>query len=306
MASFASSGTTIDTVIDVRDNLIFTISSMNPPQPGHVGVLIYEMMKLAVRTHEQNVYVFFGSDKYDSIDYPLSCEDRTIVLNFMIDYLKRNDPTVAGVNVIFMYEEGRHNGLLYFRDKIKQYFLIAPGMTKKINGFFVAGGDDRIAMINSVRSIVGSNIGNFKNRIEQVHLTRDERRNDKLKSGVFNPKDLSQISSTIVNKCVDSGDYERFTAIYKGWLPNGEKNPDDSVKPDIIYWLWNRLIAVRGKGPGTVSGADATFSSMSTKTATLMGHNPDIGGKRRRTNRRKSKKNKRKRTIRKRRTIRRR
>jgi len=305
MASFASSGTTIDTVIDVRDNLIFTISSMNPPQPGHVGVLIYEMMKLAVRNGEQNVYVFFGSDKYDSIDYPLSCEDRTIVLNFMIGYLKHNDPTVAGVNVIFMYEEDKHNGLLYFRDKINQYFLIEPGRTKKINGVFVAGGNDRLAMINSVKSIVGSNIHKFKNGIEQVHLKRDERRNDKLKSGVFNPKDLSQISSTIVNKCVDSRDYRRFTDIYKGWLPNGEKNPDDSVKPDIIEWLWNRLIAVRGKGPGTVSGADVTFSSMSTKTATLMGHNPDIGGKRRRTNK-KRKTIRKRRTNKKRKTVRRR
>lgn len=302
MASFASSGTTINTVINVRDNLIFTISSMNPPQPGHVGVLIYEMMKLAVRTGEQNVYVFFGSDKYDTIDYPLTCEERKGLLNYMIDYLKRNDPTVAGVNVIFMYEGDYKNGLLYFRDKINQYFSIVPGKTKKINGFFVAGGDDRLEMINNVRSIVGINIRNFNNGIEQVHLSRDERRNDKLKSGVFNPKDLSQISSTIVNKCVDDNNYGRFTAIYKGWLPNGEKNPDDSVKPDIISWLWSRLIAVRGKGPGTVPGADATFPSMFTITGTLMGHNPNFGGKRRR----KSKKNKRKRTIRKRRTMRRR
>ena len=52
---------------------------------------------------------------------------------------------------------------------------------------------------------------------------------------------------------------------------------------------------MRGKGPGTVSGADATFSSMFTNTGTLMGHNPKIGGKRRRTN-------KKRKTIRKRRT----
>jgi hypothetical protein len=286
MASFASSGTTIDTVINVRDNLIFTISSMNPPQPGHVGVLIYEMMKLASRTGEQNVYVFFGSDKYDSIDYPLSCEDRTIVLNFMIDYLKRNDTTVAGVNVIFMYEEGKHNGLLYFRDKINQYFSIAPGKTKQINGFFVAGGDDRLTMINNVRSIVGPDLRqHFKNGIEQVHLLRDESRNQKFGEGSFDPRDLSQISSTIVNKFVDSGNEGGFTAIYDGWLP-----------PEQIEWLWNRLKAVRGKGPGTVSGADATFPSMFTKTGTIMGHNPNIGGKRRRTIRRKRK------TIRKRRT----
>lgn len=293
MASFASSGTTIDTVINVKDNLIFTISSMNPPQPGHVGVLIYEMMKLAVRTGEQNVYVFFGSDKYDSIDYPLSCEDRTIVLNFMIDYLKRNDPTVDGVNVIFMYEEGKHNGLLYFRDKINQYFSIAPGKTKKINGFFVAGGDDRLTMIINVRSIVGRNIQNFKNGIDQVHLTRDESRNQKFGEGSFNPRDLSQISSTIVNKFVDTGDEEGFAAIYNGWLP-----------PEQIEWLWNRLKAVRGKGPGTVSGADVSFPSMGSKTGTLMGHNPRKGGKRRRTIR-KRKTNIKRKTI-KRRTIRRR
>jgi hypothetical protein len=126
-------------------------------------------------------------------------------------------------------------------------------------------------------------------------LLRDESRNQKLGEGSFNPRDLSQISSTIVNNCVDSGDYGRFVDIYKGWLPNGEKNPDDSVKPDIIYWLWSRLKAVRGKGPGTVSGADAAFPSMFTKTGTIMGHNPNIGGKRR-TIRRKRK------TIRKRRT----
>ena len=39
MSSFASSSS-VDTVINVRDNLIFTVSSMNPPTPGHVGVLI--------------------------------------------------------------------------------------------------------------------------------------------------------------------------------------------------------------------------------------------------------------------------
>jgi hypothetical protein len=225
----------------------------------------------------------------------------------MIDQLKRLYPNLNRINVIFMYEEGQNNGLLYFGKKINQYFSIAPGNTKQINGFFVAGGDDRLAMINSVRSIVRPDLRqHFKNHIEQVHLLRDESRNKKFGEGSFNPRDLSQISSTIVNNCVDSGDYGRFVDIYKGWLPNGEKNPDDSVKPDIIYWLWSRLKAVRGKGPGTVSGADAAFPSMFTKTGTIMGHNPNIGGKRRRTNRRKSKKNKRKRTIRKRRTIRRR
>jgi hypothetical protein len=268
---------------------------MNPPQPGHVGVLIYEMMKLAARTGEQNVYVFFGSDKYDTIDYPLSCQDRVTALNYMIGHLKRNDPTVAGVNVIFMYEEGKHNGLLYFRDKIDQYFSIAPGKTKKINGFFVAGGDDRLAMINSVRSIIGPDLRqHFKNNIEQVHLLRDESRNQKFGEGSFDPRDLSQISSTIVNKFVDSRNYDAFAAIYNGWLP-----------PEGIKWLWNRLIAVRGKGPGTVSGADATFSSMESPQATIMGHNPKIGGKRR-TIRRKRKTIRKRRTNKKRKTNRRR
>ena len=106
----------------------------------------------------------------------------------------------------------------------------------------------------------------------------------KFGEGSFDPRDLSQISSTIVNKFVDSRNYDAFAAIYNGWLP-----------ADVIKWLWDRLIAVRGKGPGTVSGADATFSSMFTNTGTLMGHNPKIGGKRRRTN-------KKRKTIRKRRT----
>jgi hypothetical protein len=203
----------------------------------------------------------------------------------MIDHLKRLDPNLNRINVIFMYEEGQNNGLLYFGKKINQYFSIAPGNTKQINGFFVAGGDDRLAMINSVRSIVRPDLRqHFKNGIEQVHLLRDESRNQKLGEGSFNPRDLSQISSTIVNKFVDSRNYGSFAAIYNGWLP-----------PDGIKWLWDRLTAVRGKGPGTVSGADATFPSMFTKTGTIMGHNPNIGGKRR-TIRRKRK------TIRKRRT----
>ena len=285
MASFAVAESSIDTVINIRDNLIFTISSMNPPQPGHVGVLIKRMMELAVNMGEQNVYVFFGSRKYDTIEYPLSCEDRVIALNNMIDHLKRLYTKLNRINVIFMYEEGQNNGLLYFGNKIDKYFLIAPGNTKQINGFFVAGGDDRLAMINSVRSIVRPDLRqHFKNNIEQVHLLRDESRNQKFGEGSFDPRDLSQISSTIVNKFVDSRNYDAFAAIYNGWLP-----------PDVIKWLWDRLIAVRGKGPGTVSGADATFSSMFTNTGTLMGHNPKIGGKRRRTN-------KKRKTIRKRRT----
>ena len=289
MESSASSGSSIDTVINIRDSLIFTVSSMNPPTPGHVGVLIKRMMELAVNMGEQNVYVFFGSRKYDTIEYPLSCEDRVIALNNMIDHLKRLYTKLNRINVIFMYEEGQNNGLLYFGKKIDKYFSIAPGNTKNINGFFVAGGDDRLAMINSVRSIVGRNLQHFKNGIEQVQLTRDEGRNAKLESGVFNPNDLSQISSTIVNKFVDSRNYDAFAAIYNGWLP-----------PDGIKWLWNRLIAVRGKGPGTVSGADATFPSMSSPKAKEMGHDPEKGGKRRRTIRRKRK------TIRKRRTNKRR
>ena len=198
-SSSAASGSTIDTVINIRDSLIFTVSSMNPPTPGHVGVLIKRMMELAVEAGEQNVYVFFGSRKYDTIEYPLSCEDRETALNYMITSLKRLNPELNRINVIFMYEEGQNNGLLYFGKKINQYFSIAPGNTKQIDGFFVAGGDDRLAMINSVRSIVGRNLQHFKNGIEQVHLTRDEGRNAKLESGVFNPNDLSQISSTIVN-----------------------------------------------------------------------------------------------------------
>ena len=116
-------------------------------------------------------------------------------------------------------------------------------------------------------------------------MLRDESRNQKFGEGSFDPRDLSQISSTIVNKFVDSRNYDAFAAIYNGWLP-----------PDVIKWLWDRLIAVRGKGPGTVSGADATFPSMSSPKAKEMGHDPEKGGKRRRTIRRKRK------TIRKRRT----
>ena len=284
-SSSAASGSTIDTVINIRDSLIFTVSSMNPPTPGHVGVLIKRMMDLAVEAGEQNVYVFFGSRKYDTFEYPLSCEDRETALNYMINRVKRLDPNLNRINVIFMYEEGKNNGLLYFGEKINQYFSIAPGKTKQINGFFVAGGDDRLQMIQNVRSIVRLELRqHFKNGIDQVHLTRDETRNQKFGEGSFNPNDLSQISSTIVNKFVDSGNYDAFAAIYNGWLP-----------PEQIEWLWNRLIAVRGKGPGTVSGADATFSSMFTNTGTLMGHNPKIGGKRRRTN-------KKRKTFRKRRT----
>ena len=56
MASFASAArSTIDTVINIRDNFIFTVSSMNPPTPGHVGVLIKTMMELAAERREQNV-----------------------------------------------------------------------------------------------------------------------------------------------------------------------------------------------------------------------------------------------------------
>ena len=288
MASLRSS---IDTVINIRDNFIFTVSSMNPPTPGHVGVLIKRMMELAVEVGEQNVYVFFGSRKYDTIEYPLSCEDRETALNYMINHLKRLDPKLGSVNVIFMYEEGQNNGLLYFGKKINQYFSIAPGNTKQINGFFVAGGDDRLEMIKNVRSIVRPELRqHFKNGIEQVHLTRDETRNQKFGEGSFNPNDLSQISSTIVNKFVDSGNKGGFAAIYNGWLP-----------PEQIEWLWNRLNAVRRKGPGTVSGADVDFQSMFSREATIMGHNPKKGGKRRKTIRRKHKSNKRK-TIRKRRT----
>jgi hypothetical protein len=297
MASFASAArSTIDTVINIRDNFIFTVSSMNPPTPGHVGVLIKRMMELAVDMGEQNVYVFFGSRKSDTIDYPLSCEDRETSLNYMITRLKRLDHKLGSVNVIFMYEEGKNNGLLYFGEKINQYFSIAPGKTKQINGFFVAGGDDRLEMIKSVRSIVRPELrDHFKNGIIQVHLTRDETRNQKFGEGSFDPNDLSQISSTIVNKFVDSGNEGGFAAIYDGWLP-----------PEQIEWLWKRLQAVRGKGQGTVPGADIEFTSMSSKTGKFMGHDPNFGGRKRKTTR-KRRTNKRRKTIRKRRrTIRRR
>ena len=289
MSSFASSSS-VDTVINVKGNLIFTVSSMNPPTPGHVGVLIKRMMELAVQTGEQNVYVFFGSDKYDTIEYPLSCEERVFALNSMIAYLKRLNPDLGRINVIFMYEEGKNNGLRYFAEKLRQYFSIAPGNTKQINGFFVTGGTDRIDMINSVRSIVGAlSLSHFRNHIELDNLPRDEDRNQKFGEGSFDPTNLSQISSTIVNKFVDSDNRRGFESIYNGWLPPGQ-----------IEWLWNRLKAVRIKGPGTVPDANDEFESIYSRTATQMGHNPKKGGKRRTNKRRRI--NKKKKTMRKRRT----
>jgi len=289
MSSFASSSS-IDTVINVGDNLIFTVSSMNPPTPGHVGVLIKKMMELAVEKGEQNVYVFFGSDKYDTIEYPLSCEERVFALNSMIAYLKRLNPKLGRINVIFMYEEGKNNGLRYFAEKLRQYFSIAPGKTKNINGFFVTGGTDRIDMINSVRSIVGApSLSHFSNRIELDNLPRDETRNQKFGEGSFDPTDLSQISSTIVNKFVDSDNKRGFESIYTGWL-----------LPEQIEWLWNTLKLVRVKGPGTVPRANVGFQSIDSWTATQLGHNPKKGGKRRRQTMRK------RRTIRKRKTMRKR
>jgi hypothetical protein len=147
-------------------------------------------------------------------------------------------------------------------------------------------------MIKNVRSIVRPELRqHFKNGIIQVHLTRDETRNQKFGEGSFDPNDLSQISSTIVNKFVDSGNEGGFDAIYHGWLP-----------PEQIEWLWNRLQAVRGKGQGTIPGADIEFSSMSSKTGKFMGHDPNFGGRKRRTIRRKNKSSKRK-TIKRRKTM---
>ena len=283
----ASPRSSIDTVINIRDNFIFTVSSMNPPTPGHVGVLIKRMMELAVEKGEQNVYVFFGSDKYDTIEYPLSYEDRETALNYMIAYLKRLNPMLVGINVIFMYKEGFKNGLLYFANKLKYYFSNAPGKTKNINGFFVTGGTDRIDMINSVRSIVGEpSLSHFRNSIELDNLPRDEARNTKLGTSLFDPTNLSQISSTIVNKFVDSDNRRYFNAIYNGWLP-----------PVQIEWLWNRLKAVRIKGPGTVPGSDVSFLSLTSPKAIEMGHVPEKGGKRRINKKKKT--NKKRRTIRK-------
>jgi hypothetical protein len=71
----------------MSNTIIFTIGRMNPPTPGHMG-LIKNLIERAIQFGENKVGIIL-SHSVDSVENPLECkEKREFILSGMIDALK--------------------------------------------------------------------------------------------------------------------------------------------------------------------------------------------------------------------------
>jgi len=72
----------------MSNTIIFTIGRMNPPTPGHMG-LVKNLIERAIQFRENKVGIIL-SHSVDSVENPLECkEKREFILSGMIDALKQ-------------------------------------------------------------------------------------------------------------------------------------------------------------------------------------------------------------------------
>ena len=181
----------------MSNTIIFTVGRMNPPTPGHMG-LIKNLIERAIQFGENKVGIIL-SHSVDSEKNPLECkEKREFILSGMIDALKqqmkREDQfppdKIEEVQVIIVCmddptpeEFGKHPILKSFHALFSQFGYENP------NAYLIVG-QDRAIDYDWIQKSLGDKISSFQ--VEAL------------------PRPEGAMSATEMRGYVKSGQYDTF------------------------------------------------------------------------------------------------
>ncbi len=225
-----------DIIINQNEhNIIFTMSRMNPPTPGHL-FLVQKLIEEGVKQNTNKVYVILSKTN-DNNEDPIACENKINVLNLMTNYLKEqmvndtvNSDTVdkilnIDVNYICVKPEQKSPfSPLY--DIINEY-----PETDMLNLFMIIG-DDRKDLLDSVADTFlfkNERIKSFDGIVldrpsmsEYKNMTKSQLQNIDI-----NNVPVGAFSASFIRNIVKYNLKDKFDDIYGKYL--------DNDKIDILY-----------------------------------------------------------------------
>lgn len=125
--------------------LYFNIGRMNPPTPGHMG-LIQAMVNNAAEAGAPKVYVFLSSNTTYPSENPLDCEFKKRIIEAMIPLYVDTKGLV--VEVICTPEEEKSNVFFGLEELVD-----TPEYSGQQINFVMFVGEDRVSMVNRISQI---------------------------------------------------------------------------------------------------------------------------------------------------------
>jgi hypothetical protein len=125
--------------------LYFNIGRMNPPTPGHMG-LIQAMVNNAAEAGAPKVYVFLSSNTAYPSENPLDCEFKKEIIEAMIPLYV--DTKGLAVEVICTPEEEKSNVFFGLEELVD-----TPEYSGQQIIFVMFVGEDRVSMVNRISQI---------------------------------------------------------------------------------------------------------------------------------------------------------
>ena len=216
-----------------NNTIIFTISRMNPPTPGHLE-LIRELIEKAIEMNADKVYVILSKTVNNS-DNPIVCPSKIDVLNEMVGRLKNTmtqetsqfQQQIYNIQVNFVcVSDNQKSPIAPLYDIVDKY--TNNEQIPEVDLFMIVG-DDRADFLDTIVDCMF-----FK--IPKVHsvngkiLEREEmnlyKNYDiaKLRALDIPTMPKSAFSASFVRKLVQFNLKEQFTAVYSHYLDNGAIN----------------------------------------------------------------------------------
>lgn len=144
-----------------EDNIIFTMSRMNPPTPGHL-FLIENLIREGIKKETNKVYVILSKTN-DNNEDPISCENKINALGNVDDFnsmtQKLKEDMINGEENEYIREKIKNIDVIYLCVKPEQKSPFSP-LFDIINTFpneiklnlFMIIGDDRKELLDSISS----------------------------------------------------------------------------------------------------------------------------------------------------------
>lgn len=201
-----------------NNTIIFTISRMNPPTPGHLE-LIRKLIEKALEVNAQKVYVIL-SKSLDNSDNPIECPSKRDVLNAMVEHLKgtmiQQYPQIDNIQVEFTCVGPADKSPI---STISNIVYKEPQNTSNLDLFLIVG-DDRADLLDTMEKLFGKTVHSVDGEI----LKREEMESYKNlcvnELNELNIRDvpISAFSASFVRKLVKNGLKDQFNDVYRDYL----------------------------------------------------------------------------------------
>jgi hypothetical protein len=137
-----------------NNTIIFTISRMNPPTPGHLE-LIRELIEKALEVNAPNVYVIL-SKSVDNSNNPIFCQSKIPVLQAMVGRLKgtmkqeyqQDQQQIDNIQVNFVCVSDNQKSPIAPLYDIVNYYTDKPEIPE-VHLFMIVG-DDRADFLDTI------------------------------------------------------------------------------------------------------------------------------------------------------------